>query len=117
MKKKHYDENEKFHFNRTEKEYSNLFRDIQLINSNDFLSNPLNSAFDLITLKVRYIRWIDESNPKCNKIPLATKLILFYYLPKISEKLIIPLLIPFLLLLVSVLLVREVYKQSSYGRG
>jgi len=115
--KRYYDENAKVSFDTSKKEYFNLFHDVQLINSNDFLSNPLDSAFDLITLKVRYIRWIDESNPKYNRILLATKLILFYYLPKISEKFIIPLLIPFLLLLFSILLAKEIYKQSSYGRG
>ncbi len=115
--KRYYDENERVSFDTSKKEYFNLFHDIQLVNSNDFLSNPLDSAFDLITLKVRYIRWIDESNPKYNRVVLAAKIILFYYFPKISKKFIIPLLIPFLLLLFSILLVKEICKQSSYGRG
>lgn len=102
VEKRYYDETARVSFDTSKKEYFNLFHDIQLVNSNDFLSNPLDSAFDLITLKVRYMRWIDESNPKYNRILLATKLILFYYLPKISKKFIIPLLIPFLLLLFSI---------------
>jgi hypothetical protein len=117
VEKRYYDETARVSFDTSKKEYFNLFHDIQLVNSNDFLSNPLDSAFDLITLKVRYMRWIDESNPKYNRILLATKLILFYYSPKISKKFIIPLLIPFLLLLFSILLVKDIYKQSSYGRG
>ena len=115
--KRYYDENARVSFDTSKKEYFNLFHDIQLINSNDFLRNPLDSTFDLISLKIRYIRWIDESNPKYNKILLAAKLILFYYFPKISKKFIIPLIIPFLLLLISMLLAKEVYKQSSYGRS
>jgi len=115
--KRYYDENARVSFDTSKKEYFNLFHDIQLVNSNDFLSNPLDSAFDLITLKVRYIRWIDESNPKYNRVILAAKLILFYYFPKISKKFIIPLLIPFLLLLFSILIVKDIYKQSNYGRG
>ena len=117
VRKRFYDGNEKFNFDRYKNEYFNLFHDIQLINSNDFLSNPLKSVLDLLTLKIRYIRWIDELNPKYNKVILAAKLILFYYLPKISKKFIIPLLIPFLMLFFSILLVKDIYKQSSYGRG
>ena len=114
--KRCYDENARVSFDTSKKEYFNLFHDIQLVNSNDFLSNPLDSAFDLISLKVRYIRWIDESNPKYNRVILAAKLILFYYFPKISKKFISPLLIPFLLLLFSILLVKDIYK-PSHGRG
>ena len=115
--KRYYDENAKVSFDTSKKEYFNLFHDVQLINSNDFSSNPLKSVLDLLTLKIRYIRWIDESNPKYKKVILAAKLILFYYVPKISKKFIVPLLIPFLLLLFSILLAKEIYKQSSYGRG
>jgi hypothetical protein len=115
--KRYYGQNTSVSFDTSKKEYFNLFHDIQLVNSNDFLSNPLDSAVDLITLQVRYIRWVDEASPKYNRVILAAKLIVFYYLPKISEKLIIPILIPFLLLLFSILLLINVYKQSSYGRS
>ena len=100
-----------------EKKYFSLFHDIQLISANDFLSNPFTNIIDLLTAKIRYIRWVDEPNLRYNKVSLATKLILFYYIPKISRIFIIPLLIPLLLLVISILLIKEVYKQSSYGRG
>lgn len=97
------------------KEYGHLFRDIQFINSNDFLSNPLNSFSDLITMKIRYVRWVDESNPRHNKMLLAIQLVFFYYLPKVSEQWIVPILIPVSLLLLSLLLLHDVYRQSSHG--
>ena len=101
------------HLDISEREYFKLFHDIQLINSNDFLTSPFTSVFDLLTLKVRYIRWVDEINPEYNRVLLAIKLILFYYLPKLSKVFIIPFLIPFLLLLISMLLIKEVYKRPA----
>lgn len=91
--------NVEIHLDTSERDYYNLFQDIKLINSNDFLSNPFTSAFDLLTLKIRYIRWIDESSPMYNKVKLACKILLFYYLPKLADNFIIPFFIPFLLVL------------------
>lgn len=95
-----------------EEKYFSLFHDIQLVNANDFLSNPFTSVIDLLTFKIRYIRWIDESNPKYNKASLATKIILYYYLPKISRICIIPVFLPFLIILISILFLRETHKSS-----
>jgi len=98
---KRYDDKGKIFYSDVIKDdYINLFHDIKLVNSNNFLSDPFNSVLDLLTFRIRYIRWIDESNPKYNKAILATKLILFYYLPKISEVFIIPVLIPFLIVFI-----------------
>ena len=94
VEKRNGGESEEVHFDTTENEYFNLFHDIQVINSNDFLSNPFSSVLDLLTLKIRYIRWVDESNPRYNKFELTYKILLFYYLPKIANNFIIPFLIP-----------------------
>ncbi len=95
-----------------EKKYFSLFHDTQLISANDFLSNPFTSVLDLLTMKIKYIRWIDESNPKYNKASLATKIILYYYLPKISRICIIPVFLPFLIILISILFLRETHISS-----
>jgi hypothetical protein len=105
--------NSKTYLSKSEKEYSNLFCDIQLINSNDFLSNPFTSLLDIMTLKIRYIRWVDESNPKYNKVSLTKKLILFYYLPKISRICIMPVFIPLLIVMNIILLIRKENQRSQ----
>ena len=109
VEKRHDGESEKVHFDTLESEYFNLFHDIQLINSNDFLSNPFSSVLDLLTLKIRYIRWIGESNPRYNKFELTYKILLFYYLPKIANNFMIPFLIPCFM----VFLVVIVFKKDS----
>ncbi len=52
-------------------DYANLFQDIQLVNANDFLTTPFTSVLDLLTLKIRFLRYVDESNPPYNRVKLA----------------------------------------------
>jgi len=109
VEKRHDGKSEKVHCDTPANEYFNLFHDIQLINSNDFLSNPFSSVLDLLTLKIRYIRWVDESNPRYNKFELTYTILLFYYLPKIANNFMIPFLIPCVLLFLVVM----VFKKNS----
>jgi hypothetical protein len=75
-------------------DYFSLFKDIQLVNANDFLSTPFTSVFDLLSGRIRYIRWIDASNPPHNKLTLGCQLLGFYYLPKVIRIVILPFVIP-----------------------
>jgi hypothetical protein len=95
-----------------DEKYFSLFHDIQLVNSNDFLSNPFTSVIDLLTLKIRYLRWIDASNPRYNKASLAMRLLVFYYFPKISKVFIVPAFIPCVILVMCIVLIRETYRSS-----
>jgi hypothetical protein len=80
-------------------DYANLFQDIQLVNSNDFFTTPFTSVLDLFTLKIRFLRFVDESNPPYNRMKLAGRILAFYYLPMLMSGVIIPFAIPALLLL------------------
>ena len=79
-------------------DYFNLLRDIQVINGNNFLSSPHTSALDLLTYKIRYIRWVDDSNPPYVRSDLAYRIGFFYYLPKALRVFIIPIVLPGFLL-------------------
>jgi hypothetical protein len=76
------------------RDYANLFQDIQLINANDFLTTPFNSVIDLLTMKIRFLRYVDESNPPYNRLKLAGQIMTFYYLPIFITGVIIPFVIP-----------------------
>ena len=76
------------------RDYANLFQDIQLVNSNDFLTTPFTSVADLLTLKIRFLRYVDESNPPYNRLKLAAQILMFYYLPMLITGVIIPFVIP-----------------------
>jgi hypothetical protein len=80
------------------RDYANLFQDIQLVTSNDFLTAPFSSVMDLITLKIRFLRYVDESNPPYDRIALAGQLFAFYYLPILITSVIIPFVIPVFLI-------------------
>jgi hypothetical protein len=75
-------------------DYYNLFQDIQLINCNDFLTAPFTNSKDLLSLRIRFIRYIDKTNPPYNKLHLTYQLLMFYYVPIIISSLIIPFVIP-----------------------
>ena len=79
-------------------DYFNLLRDIQVINGNNFLSFPYTSVLDLLTYKIRYVRWVDDMNPPYVRAELALKLAFFYYLPRALRIFIIPIVLPGLLL-------------------
>jgi hypothetical protein len=81
------------------RDYANLFQDIQLINANDFLTTPFSSVADLLTLKIRFLRYVDESNPPYDRLKLAGRIAAFYYLPIFIAGVIIPFVIPAMLLL------------------
>jgi hypothetical protein len=81
------------------RDYANLFQDIQLINANDFLTTPFTSVADLLTLKIRFLRYVDESNPPYNRLKLAGRILVFYYLPIFIAGVIIPFVIPAMILL------------------
>jgi hypothetical protein len=80
------------------RDYENLFQDIQLINANDFLTTPFTSVADLLTLKIRFLRYVDESNPPYDRLNLAGRILAFYYLPVFIAGVIIPFVIPAMLL-------------------
>jgi hypothetical protein len=81
------------------RDYANLFQDIQLINANDFLTTPFSSVADLLTLKIRFLRYVDESNPPYDRLKLAGRIFAFYYLPIFIAGVLIPFVIPAMLLL------------------
>jgi hypothetical protein len=88
------DNNEKLDHNTTSMDYFNLLQDIQVINANNFLSTPHTSVFDLLTLKIRYLRWVDESNPRYDRVNVACRIAFLYYLPKLLKGFIIPIVLP-----------------------
>ena len=81
--------------------YANLFQDIQLVNANDFLTTPFSSVLDLLTSKIRFLRYIDESNPPYNRVKQVWQLLMFYYLPILISGFIIPFVIPGYLILIT----------------
>ncbi len=87
--------------------YLNLFQDIQLVNSNDFLSTPFTSVMDILTLKIRFLRYIDETNPPYNRVKLVYRLLMFYYLPILISGLIIPFVIPAFMIIMTMMLGRK----------
>lgn len=89
------------------RDYLNLFQDIQLVNSNDFLSTPFTSVINLMTLKIRFLRYIDETNPPYNRVKLVYQLLMFYYLPIFISGLIIPFVIPAYLIFMTMKLGRN----------
>ncbi len=88
-------------------DYANLFQDIQLINANDFLNTPFSSVADLLTLKIRFLRYVDESNPPYNRLKLAGQIMMYYYLPILITGVIIPFVIPAFLILMIMRLGRK----------
>ncbi len=84
------------------RDYTKLFQDIQLVNSNDFLTTPFTSVMDIFTMKIRFLRYIDESNPPYNRIKLAGQLLTFYYLPILIAGVIIPFVIPAFLIFMTI---------------
>ena len=88
-------------------DYANLFQDIQLINCNDFLTAPFTSVLDLLTLRIRFLRYIDESNPPYNRLKLAARIMTFYYLPNLITAIIIPFVIPACIILMIMRLGRK----------
>ena len=87
--------------------YFSLFKDIQFVNANDFLSSPFTSVLDLLTGNLRYIRWVDASNPPYNRLKLGFRVLMFYYLPKVLRGFVIPLFIPACMLLLGSMLVKK----------
>ncbi len=96
------DSHEKLDHDMNSMDYFNLFKDIQVVNANDFLSNPHTSAFDLLTSKIRYIRWVDESNPPYDRVTVALRIGCLYYLPKVLRFFFIPILLPALIVVFTV---------------
>ncbi len=70
-------------------DYLNLFSAFQIIMANDFLSHPYQSVFDIISGRIKTLRWLDADTPRLNKWRVAGELILFYYVPKIGRPLIL----------------------------
>jgi hypothetical protein len=101
------DENEYVRSDTSPSDYFSLFKDIQLVNANDFLSSPFTSVVDLLIGKIRYIRWVDESNPPYNKLTLGCRIVMFYYLPKVMRVFIIPFFIPACMVFFSIMLVKK----------
>jgi hypothetical protein len=89
------------------RDYFSLFKDIQLINANDFLSSPFASVVDLLTGKIRYIRWVDASNPPYNRRKLGCRIVMFYYLPRVMRVFVIPFFIPACMVFLSIMLVKK----------
>jgi len=89
------------------RDYINLFQDVQMVNSNDFLTTPFTSVMDLVTMKIRFLRYIDETNPPYNRIKLAGQILTFYYLPILISGLIIPFVIPAYLIFMTMKLGRN----------
>jgi len=81
--------------------YANLFQDVQMVNANDFLTTPFTSVLDLLTSKIRFLRYIDESNPPYNRVKQVWQLLMFYYLPILISGFIIPFVIPGYLILIT----------------
>lgn len=75
-------------------DYFNLLQDIQVITANNFLSSPHTSVFDLLSFRIRHLRWVDETNPRYDRIDLARKLAIYYYLPKVLRAVVIPFVLP-----------------------
>jgi len=89
--------------------YLDLFHDIQIVMSNDFLSNPLSSVWDNLSLNYRTLRWVDENTHSNNKTKLICKILLYYYFPKIGEIVITPYGgIPFCAIIVSFFFIMNV---------
>lgn len=105
--KKQRDENENVPFDATNSDYFTLFKDIQLINSNDFLSRPFTSVLDLLNGNIRYVRLVDSSNPPYNKLTMGCQLLIFYYFPKIITGFIIPFVVPGCIVLCVILIIRK----------
>ena len=101
------DNHEKLDHDMRSMDYFNLFKDIQVVNANNFLSNPHTSAFDLLTTKIRYIRWIDETNPRYDRVNVALRIAFLYYLPKVLRFFIIPILLPGLIVVFTVRALRR----------
>jgi hypothetical protein len=105
--KKQRDENENLPFDAANSDYFALFKDIQLINSNDFLSRSFTSVLDLLNGNIRYVRLVDSSNPPYNKLAMGWQLLIFYYLPKIITGFIIPFVVPGCIVLCVILIMRK----------
>ncbi len=88
-------------------DYANLFQDIQLVNANDFLTTPFTSVLDLFTSKIRFLRYVDESNPPYNRVKQIWQLLMFYYLPILISSFIIPIVIPGYLILITMRLGKQ----------
>lgn len=101
------DEREQAGFDQPRSDYLSLFQDVQLINANDFLSRPFTSVLDLLTGTIRSLRWVDESNPPYNRVQLACRLLLFYYLPKVMRLFVIPFCIPLCVVVLGIMLVKR----------
>jgi hypothetical protein len=94
-------------FDASPRGYFSLFKDIQLVNANDFLSSPFTSVLDLLTGNIRYIRWVDASNPPYNKLTLGFRILMFYYLPRVLRGFVIPFFIPACMVLLGIILVKK----------
>lgn len=101
------DQNEYICFDASHSDYFNLFKDIQLINANDFLSRPFTNVFDLLNGNIQYMRWVDESNPPYNKLKMGCQLLAYYYLPKVLRNLVIPFVIPGCIVLCAIMVFRK----------
>ena len=101
------DNHEKLNQDMNSMDYFNLLQDIQVINGNNFLSRPHTSVFDLLTSKIRNIRWIDETNPPYDRVKLACRIGVLYYLPKVLKGFVIPIVLPGLILLFTVMAWRQ----------
>jgi hypothetical protein len=93
--------------------YTNLFQDIQLVNANDFLTNPFTSVLDLLTSKILFLRYIDESNPPYNRVKQVWQLLMFYYLPILISGFIIPFVIPGYLIFITMRLGKQKKSKAS----
>jgi hypothetical protein len=94
-------------FDASPRGYFSLFKDIQIVHANDFLSSPFTSVFELITGDIRYIRWVDASNPPYNRVTLGFRILMFYYLPMALRGFVIPFFIPACMILLGIMLVKK----------
>lgn len=101
------DNHENLNHDMNSMDYFNLLQDIQVINGNNFLSTPHTSAFDLLTSKIKYLRWVDETNPPYDRFKLALSIGLLYYFPKLLQGFIIPIVLPGLILILTVRALRK----------
>jgi len=71
-------------------EYPALFYGLQFFMANDFLSNPYDSLWDIVSGSVKTLRWTDAYAPAPDKLSLASRLLLYYYVPRIGGMILNP---------------------------
>ena len=71
-------------------EYPALFYGLQFFMANDFLSNPYDGLWDIVSGNVKTLRWTDVYAPAPDKLSLAGRLLLYYYVPRIGGMILNP---------------------------